>query len=171
MILGIVGCFYIQSSIKIENTYPSGAMNMMTIVYNWLKWRTSRDRVRRRAQRAMRRQGEHAFLHVQACAWRAHGRGAAAEARFWEAVAVEISRRIQRQAILTKIMAPSTRPPVPDEAPAAEPAEPPCAQPTRCDHVYLVHYRPGTLPTASPSPRRRSGRRTPPGLERPSRRG
>ena len=142
---------------------------MISFIYHWLKWRSSRSRVHRCAQRAMRRRGEHAFLHVQACAWRAHGRGAAAEARFWEAVAVEISRRIQRQSIMAKIMAPSVATGAP--VTVAEPAEPSRVQPTRCDHVYLVHYRPATLPTASPSPRRRNGRRTKPGMERPSRRG
>jgi hypothetical protein len=76
--------------------------------------------VRRKALRLIRDNGDLAFFRAHELAWRAQGREDRAQAEFWETFAREVSRQIQRNAILTSIMTPSPGlPPAPSTAPEA----------------------------------------------------
>lgn len=118
---------------------------MIIFAINWLRWRPTPGRVRQRAQKLIRHNGELALLRAHERAWNALGRSARSEALFWEAVAREIGRQVRRSAFLAHILAPvrptaaNALPPIdPDEAP------PPGAESPSRSKLILIHPPQGT---------------------------
>lgn len=68
-----------------------------------LRWRRSRRRVLRHAAELVERYGEVAFFRAHELAWTARAQEKHFEAKFWQAVAREISRELQRQCIIAHI--------------------------------------------------------------------
>jgi hypothetical protein len=89
---------------------------MLNLILEKLRWRTTRGRVRNRATALIHAHGELAFFRAHDAAWIAHGLSERAQAKFWEAVAREIARQVQRGAMLARIMQPA--PPPSDKEPA-----------------------------------------------------
>jgi hypothetical protein len=140
---------------------------MIIVAINWFRWRPTPGRVRYKAQKLIRHNGELAFLRAHERAWNALGRDARSEALFWEAVAREVGRQIQRSAMLEHILAPvrptaaTTPPPIdPDEAP------PPGAESRRRSKLILIHPpqgKAGDPPRSQAAPRRHTRSEPPPG--------
>ncbi|MCG6121829.1 MAG: hypothetical protein MEP57_03865 [Microvirga sp.] len=76
-------------------------------ILDLFRWRTGRRRVAATARDLLDAHGDRAFFESHEAAWRAAGDGRDREARFHRAVSLEISRVLQRRAILEAIMAPS----------------------------------------------------------------
>jgi hypothetical protein len=111
-------------------------------VLRYLRWRTSPRRVHRAAVRLIEQSGELAFFRAHKQAWAACGREDHRQARFWQMVAGEVTRQVQRQAILARIMAPSPPPPRPPLPPLPLWEEEPVPTPEaakRPTHLQLVH--------------------------------
>lgn len=95
-------------------------------ILEFFKWRISRRRVAAAARALLDAHGDRAFFESHEAAWRAAGEERMREARFHRAVSLEISRALQRRAILDAIMAPPRRAPfrpartAPGNAPRAQ---------------------------------------------------
>lgn len=117
---------------------------MIFALFQHLRWRPSRSRVRRRAAKLIRAHGELAFFRAHEHAWWAQGGGNPVQACFWQAVSREVTRQIQRDAILRGSLAPGPRsaPEACDVMPALEPG-PSCkpADPGRCEEAGLPWTR------------------------------
>lgn len=75
-------------------------------ILDLFKWRTGRRRIADKVRDLLASHGDRAFFESHEAAWRAAGDGRDREARFHRAVSREISRVLQRRAILEAIMAP-----------------------------------------------------------------
>jgi hypothetical protein len=113
------------------------------------RWRITRAHVRRRATSFIHQHGEAAFFRAHDAVWIARGMDARAEAAFWEAVAREVARQMQRGAMLASIMQPSGLMRSAEEGgsasgpPAREPDIPlPIGQrPPQADRAPTLHIR------------------------------
>ena len=74
----------------------------MVSLIDWLQWRASRKRVSLAADVLMNEHGEHAFFRAHERAWAAQGEAVGRQTKFWQCVCREVSRRIQRDSILTR---------------------------------------------------------------------
>lgn len=75
-------------------------------ILEMFRWRINRRRIAAAAHRLLAEHGDRAFFESHEAAWRAAGEDRMREARFHRAVSLEISRVLQRRAILEAVMAP-----------------------------------------------------------------
>ena len=77
---------------------------MTFAVVSRVKWRRSRKRIGRQAATLLAENGDQAFFHAANLAWQSRGHGDDCQARYWQAVCGEISRRIQRNSIINGVI-------------------------------------------------------------------
>jgi hypothetical protein len=140
---------------------------MFSFAIGLLRWRTSRARVRRKAQKLLRLNDDAALFRALDLAREAEAAADWLQARFWHAVARETARMLQRRAILASIMCPprivAEDPDVPraPEAARSDPhSDPSSTNPV--PHIRLVHPVPAEASTSdSPEAPRRGLRPSP----------